>query len=102
MATVDPSLVAHLPPFAGFAAEQLVEILREARSMLFPKPLGFKFYRDSMRFIGVLTGIAMLGFMVSAVQFVRLGVSALLSPIARLTTTICRSNGKRFSSVPLT
>ncbi len=45
------------------------------RSMLFPKPLGFKFYRDSMRFIGVLTGIAGIGFMASAVQFVRLGVS---------------------------
>lgn len=42
--------------------------------MLFPKPLGFKFYRDSMRFIAVLAGIAGLGFMASAVQFVRLGV----------------------------
>lgn len=48
------------------------------RSMLFPKPLGFKFYRDSMRFIAVLTGIAGLGFMASAVQFVRLGVSAFI------------------------
>jgi len=44
------------------------------RSMLFPKPMGFKFYRDSMRFIAVLAGIAGLGFCVSAVQFVRLGV----------------------------
>jgi cation-transporting ATPase 13A2 len=44
------------------------------RSMLFPKPMGFKFYRDSIRFIMVLTGIAGLGFCVSAVQFVRLGV----------------------------
>ncbi|KAH7108171.1 Ca-transporting ATPase [Auriculariales sp. MPI-PUGE-AT-0066] len=44
------------------------------RSMLFPKPMGFKFYRDSMRFIAVLAGIAGLGFLVSAVQFVRLGV----------------------------
>ena len=44
------------------------------RSMLFPKPMGFKFYRDSIRFIAVLAGIAGLGFMVSAVQFVRLGV----------------------------
>lgn len=44
------------------------------RSMLYPKPMGFKFYRDSMRFIGVLTGIAGLGFCASAVQFVRLGV----------------------------
>lgn len=43
--------------------------------MLFPKPLGFAFYRDSMRFIAVLAGVAGLGFLVSAVQFVRLGVS---------------------------
>lgn len=42
--------------------------------MLFPKPMGFKFYRDSIRFILVLTGIAGLGFCASAVQFVRLGV----------------------------
>ncbi|KAF8622733.1 hypothetical protein AX15_006823 [Amanita polypyramis BW_CC] len=44
------------------------------RSMLFPKPMGFKFYRDSIRFIGVLAGIAFLGFCFSAVQFVRMGV----------------------------
>ena len=42
--------------------------------MLFPKPIGFKFYRDSIRFIMVLAGIAALGFSASAVQFVRLGV----------------------------
>jgi cation-transporting ATPase 13A2 len=45
------------------------------RSMLFPKPIGFKFYRDSIRFIGVLAVIAGLGFCWSAVQFVRFGVS---------------------------
>lgn len=45
------------------------------RSMLFPKPMGFKFYRDSIRFILVLAGLAGLGFCASAVQFVRLGVS---------------------------
>lgn len=44
------------------------------RSMLFPKPMGFSFYRDSMRFIGVLAGMAGLGFCASAIQFVRLGV----------------------------
>ncbi|KAI0028394.1 P-type ATPase [Vararia minispora EC-137] len=44
------------------------------RSMLFPKPMGFKFYRDSIRFIMVLAGIAGLGFCASAVQFVRLRV----------------------------
>ena len=46
------------------------------RSMLFPKPMGFKFYRDSMRFIGFLSGLALLGFLVSAVQFIKLGVSS--------------------------
>lgn len=45
------------------------------RSMLYPRPIGFKFYRDSVRFIGVLAGIAVLGFCYSAVQFVRLAVS---------------------------
>lgn len=45
------------------------------RSMLFPKPMGFQFYRDSIRFIGVLAGLAGLGFCASAVQFIRLGVS---------------------------
>ncbi|XP_006461184.1 hypothetical protein AGABI2DRAFT_185471 [Agaricus bisporus var. bisporus H97] len=44
------------------------------RSMLFPKPIGFKFYRDSIRFIGVLAGIAGIGFCFSAIQFVRIGV----------------------------
>ncbi|OWZ71730.1 hypothetical protein AYX14_02820 [Cryptococcus neoformans] len=44
------------------------------RSMLFPKPMGFKFYRDSMNFIGVLAIIAGFGFAVSAVQFVRIGI----------------------------
>ncbi|WVQ83070.1 hypothetical protein IAT38_005208 [Cryptococcus sp. DSM 104549] len=44
------------------------------RSMLFPKPMGFKFYRDSMNFIGVLAMIAGLGFAVSAVQFIHIGI----------------------------
>ena len=52
--------------------------------MLFPKPLGFAFYRDSMRFIAVLAGIAGLGFLASAVQFVRLGVSASLNLISAI------------------
>jgi CRP-like cAMP-binding protein len=37
MAKVDPSLVAHLPLFAGFNHEELEEILREARSARHPK-----------------------------------------------------------------
>ncbi|KAG7446211.1 uncharacterized protein BT62DRAFT_931667 [Guyanagaster necrorhizus] len=44
------------------------------RSMLFPKPIGFKFYRDSVRFIFVLAGIAALGFSTSAIQFIRIGL----------------------------
>ncbi|EMD37542.1 hypothetical protein CERSUDRAFT_114181 [Gelatoporia subvermispora B] len=44
------------------------------RSMLFPKPMGFKFYSDSIRFILVLAGVAGVGFCASAVQFIRLGV----------------------------
>ena len=31
------------------------------RSILFPKPMDFKFYKDSMRFIGVLAAIATVG-----------------------------------------
>ncbi|KAF9583283.1 hypothetical protein BGW38_009827, partial [Lunasporangiospora selenospora] len=44
------------------------------RSMLFPKPNDFQFYRDSFRFIGVLAIIACVGFMLSTVNFVRMGV----------------------------
>lgn len=42
------------------------------RSMLFPKPSGFKFYRDSFRYIAVMAGVAGVGFMASFVNFVRL------------------------------
>jgi len=45
------------------------------RSMLFPKPSGFKFYKDSFRYISVMGGIAVLGFVASFVNFVRLRVS---------------------------
>lgn len=45
------------------------------RSMLFPKPMGFKFYRDSLRFIGFLAGIAALGFTASSFNFVKLGIA---------------------------
>ncbi|RAH48335.1 putative P-type ATPase [Aspergillus brunneoviolaceus CBS 621.78] len=46
------------------------------RSMLFPKPSGFKFYRDSFRYISVMGIIAILGFIASFVNFIRLGVRA--------------------------
>lgn len=44
------------------------------RSMLFPKPSGFKFYRDSFRYISVMGGIALVAFVVSFVNFIRLKV----------------------------
>lgn len=44
------------------------------RSMLFPKPSGFRFYRDSFRYISVMAFIAVLGFAASFVNFLRLGV----------------------------
>ncbi len=37
MAKVDASLVSHLPLFAGFSPDDLEEILREARSVRYPK-----------------------------------------------------------------
>jgi cation-transporting P-type ATPase 13A2 len=45
------------------------------RSMLFPKPSGFKFYRDSFRYISVMGAIAALGFIASFINFVRLGLA---------------------------
>ena len=42
------------------------------RSMLFPKPSGFKFYRDAFRYISVMATIAGLGFMASLANFIRL------------------------------
>lgn len=42
------------------------------RSMLFPKPSGFKFYRDSFRYISVMAAIALVGFVASFINFVRL------------------------------
>jgi cation-transporting ATPase 13A3/4/5 len=70
------------------------------RSMLFPKPMGFKFYRDSFRFIGVLAGIAGLGFLGSAFKFVELGVG-LPSSAYHEVALMCayRLNGTLFLSV---
>ncbi len=45
------------------------------RSMLFPKPSGFKLYKDAFRYISVMAGVAGIGFIASFVNFVRLGVS---------------------------
>jgi cation-transporting P-type ATPase 13A2 len=51
------------------------------RSMLFPRPNKFLFYRDSFRFIGVMAIIAGLGFCVSVINFINLGVSDLAVPL---------------------
>jgi cation-transporting ATPase 13A3/4/5 len=56
------------------------------RSMLFPKPSGFKFYRDSFRYISVMGMIAILGFIASFVNFVRLGVSPAASGLSLMLT----------------
>jgi len=45
------------------------------RSMLFPKPVGFKFYEDSFKYIGFMTIIACFGFIFSTINFVKLGLS---------------------------
>ncbi|KAJ3129220.1 hypothetical protein HK098_002204 [Nowakowskiella sp. JEL0407] len=44
------------------------------RSMLYPRPNNFEFYRDSFRFIGVLTMIAGIGFVIASWQFILRGV----------------------------
>lgn len=46
------------------------------RSMLFPKPSGFKFYKDAFRYISVMAAVAAMGFVASLVNFVRLKVNA--------------------------
>lgn len=45
------------------------------RSMLFPKPTGFKFYEDSFKYIGFMTCIACVGFIFSTYNFIKLGLS---------------------------
>ena len=45
------------------------------RSMLFPKPSGFKFYKDAFRYISVMAGVAAIGFVASFINFVRLNAS---------------------------
>ncbi|KAI4215033.1 MAG: hypothetical protein LQ351_002347 [Letrouitia transgressa] len=46
------------------------------RSMLFPKPSGFKFYEDAFRYISVMAGVAGIGFIASFVNFIRLNVKS--------------------------
>lgn len=44
------------------------------RSMLFPKPSGFKFYKDAFRYVSVMAAVAGIGFIASFINFVRLKV----------------------------
>lgn len=44
------------------------------RSMLLPKPVGFKFYEDSFKYIGVMSLIACFGFIFSTINFIKLGL----------------------------
>ena len=44
------------------------------RSMLFPKPAGFKFYEDSFKYIGFMSCIAGFGFIFSTINFIKLGL----------------------------
>ncbi|KAJ1649632.1 hypothetical protein IWQ61_009343 [Dispira simplex] len=46
------------------------------RSILFPRPNKFKFYRDAFRFVGVMAVIAILGFIGSIANFIQLGLHA--------------------------
>lgn len=45
------------------------------RSMLFPKPSDFKFYQDSFKYIGVMALVAVLGFSISIVDFIKMHMS---------------------------
>lgn len=70
---------------AGIPAKATAMVLRTGfnttkgaliRSILFPRPNKFKFYEDSFKFIGILAIIAVLGFLASIGNFVRLGLTA--------------------------
>ncbi|WFD25838.1 hypothetical protein MNAN1_000805 [Malassezia nana] len=60
------------------------------RGMLFPKPMGFKFYRDSFRFIGFLGCIALIGLCFNTVKFLQLGIawSTLIIRVLDLVTVV--------------
>lgn len=44
------------------------------RSMVFPKPTGFKFYEDSFKYIGYMSLIALLGLSISCIRFIQIGL----------------------------
>ena len=58
---------------AGFATAK-GELVR---SILYPKPMGFKFYKDAMKFILLLACVAAVGMTYSIIILVHQGVSEL-------------------------
>ncbi|ODV58141.1 putative acid anhydride hydrolase ASCRUDRAFT_22644, partial [Ascoidea rubescens DSM 1968] len=44
------------------------------RSMLFPKPVDFKFYKDSFKYIGFMCVIALIGFATSIANFIKMDI----------------------------
>ncbi|QSL66666.1 hypothetical protein MERGE_001050 [Pneumocystis wakefieldiae] len=45
------------------------------RSMLSEKPLSFKFYQDSLRFVAFMAIIAICGFIINSIRFVQMGIT---------------------------
>lgn len=45
------------------------------QSIMFPRPNNFRFYRDSMLFIGILAVIAAVGFSMALINFIVMGVA---------------------------
>ncbi|AET40645.1 putative acid anhydride hydrolase Ecym_6263 [Eremothecium cymbalariae DBVPG len=45
------------------------------RSMVFPKPIGFKFYEDSFKYLGIMALVACFGFFINIIQFISMGLS---------------------------
>ena len=51
------------------------------RAILFPKPLGFKFYQDAMKFILFLACVAFFGMAYSVYSYIRLKVRISISSV---------------------
>ena len=58
------------------------------RSILFPKPVDFKFNKDTYKFIGVLASIALMGFVYTIILMVGKYTVLVLLPINLLNSTI--------------
>ena len=58
------------------------------RSILFPKPVDFKFNKDTYKFIGVLASIALMGFVYTIILMVGKYTVLVLLPINLPNSTI--------------